>query len=90
MKPHEVIKFVKTIYETDEFIPLHAPLFSGNEKAYLMDVIDSTFVSSVGQYVDKFETMITQITGAKYAIATVTGTSALHSCLILAGVEKEL
>jgi perosamine synthetase len=89
MKPDEVIKFVKTIYETDEFIPLHAPLFSGNEKAYLMDVIDSTFVSSVGQYVDKFETMITQITGAKYAIATVNGTSALHSCLILAGVEKE-
>ena len=88
MKPHEVIKFVKTIYETDEFIPLHAPLFSGNEKAYLMDVIDSTFVSSVGQYVDKFETMITQITGAKYAIATVNGTSALHSCLILAGVDK--
>ena len=88
MKSHEVIKFVKTIYETDQFIPLHAPLFSGNEKAYLMDVIDSTFVSSVGQYVDKFETMITQITGAKYAIATVNGTSALHSCLILAGVEK--
>ena len=88
MKPDEVIKFVKTIYETDQFIPLHAPLFSGNEKAYLMDAIDSTFVSSIGQYVDKFETMITQITGAKYAIATVNGTSALHSCLILAGVEK--
>lgn len=88
MRSEEVIKFIKSVYETDQFIPLHAPLFSGNEKAYLMDVIDSTFVSSVGQYVDKFETMITKITGAKYAVATVNGTSALHSCLILAGVEK--
>jgi aminotransferase in exopolysaccharide biosynthesis len=54
-----------------------------------MDAIDSTFVSSVGRYVDRFEEMMTQYTGASYAIATVNGTAALHMCLILAGVKRD-
>lgn len=69
------------------FIPLHAPVFEGREKEYLLDVIDSTFVSSVGEYVDRFEAMLCELTGAKYAIACVNGTAALEMCLILAGVK---
>ncbi|MCU4158146.1 LegC family aminotransferase [Carboxylicivirga sp. A043] len=88
-KYHQLIKFIRNAYSTPEaFIPLHEPRFSGNEKAYVADAIDSTFVSSVGEYVNRFEQMMCDITGAKYAIATVNGTSALHVALQLAGVEK--
>ncbi len=82
-----VINFVRSLYQTTEFIPLHEPKFIGNEKAYLIDCIDSTFVSSVGKYVDKFEQLMAEYTGAKYAIATVNGTAALHIALKLAGVN---
>ena len=83
-----VINFIRSVYEdADGFIPLHAPFFGGNEKKYLLDTIDSTFVSSVGAYVNKFEEMMTEITGAKYAIATTNGTTALHLALIVAGVK---
>ena len=64
-----------------------SPRFIGREKKYVIDAIDSTFVSSVGKYVDRFEEMICEITGAKYAIATVNGTCALHVALKLAGVQ---
>jgi len=83
----EFVHFVRELYQTNDFIPLHAPQFRGNEKEYLLDTIDSTFVSSVGAYVDQFEERVAQYTGAKYAIATVNGTSALHIALKLAGVE---
>jgi len=73
--------------EERSFIPLHEPVFIGNEKKYLTDCIDSTFVSSVGQYVNDFEQGITEYTGANYAIAVVNGTAALHLSLIVAGVE---
>ncbi|MCQ8118242.1 LegC family aminotransferase [Methylomonas rosea] len=81
------IRLVREIYQTNDFIPLHEPRFAGNEKQYLLDVIDSTFVSSVGPYVSQFETKIAEYTGAKHAIATVNGTSALHVALLLAGVK---
>lgn len=81
-----VIEFIRSLYPNRDFIPLHEPHFGGNEKKYLTDCIDSTFVSSVGKYVDKFEEMIRDFTGAKYAIATVNGTAALHVALKLAGV----
>ena len=68
-------------------IPLHAPVFAGREKEYVADCIDSTFVSSVGAYVDRFEEMIRDYTGAAHAVAVVNGTAALHMCLILAGVK---
>ena len=82
----KVIDFIRSLYPNRDFIPLHEPYFPGNEKKYLADCIDSTFVSSVGKYVDKFEEMIRDFTGAKYAIATVNGTAALHAALKLAGV----
>ena len=85
----ETIKFIRSTFNTSEFIPLHEPRFIGNEKKYLNECIDSTFVSSVGKFVDKFEQVIADYTGAKYAVATVNGTSALHVSLILAGVQKD-
>ncbi len=85
----EIISFIQSIYKTNEFIPLHAPSFNGNEKSYILETIDSTFVSSVGKFVDKFEEIIKEYTGAKFAIATVNGTAALHMSLILAGVRKD-
>jgi len=81
------VKYVQDFYGTKDFIPLHEPRFVGNEKKYLIDTIDSTFVSSVGAYVDEFEKKVAEFTGFKYAIATVNGTSALHAALILAGVQ---
>lgn len=85
----KTIKFIKDLYKTDNFIALHEPRFRGNEKAYLNQCIDSTFVSSVGRFVNNFEEEISKYTGAKYAIATVNGTSALHTSLILANVTKD-
>ncbi len=84
----ETIDFIRAHYESTEFIPLHEPYFAGNEKAYLNECIDTTFVSSVGKFVDKFEADIAQFTGAKYAVATVNGTAALHIALQLAGVQR--
>jgi len=83
----DVTDFIKKIYNTQDFIPLHEPRFIGKEKEYLTDCIDSTYVSSVGKYVDEFEKKIRDYTGAKYAVATVNGTAALHTTLILAGVK---
>ncbi|HCM14388.1 MAG TPA: aminotransferase DegT [Candidatus Cloacimonas sp.] len=82
-----VIDFIRSLYPNRDFIPLHEPYFGGNEKKYLADCLDSTFVSSVGKYVGIFEEMIRDFTGAKYAIATVNGTAALHVALKLAGAE---
>ena len=82
----KLINFIRSMYG-DDFIPLHEPRFSGNEKKYLNECIDSTFVSSVGKFVDRFEEMICDYTGAKYAVATVNGTSALHTGLLMADVE---
>ena len=83
----EFINLVRNHYNSkEEFIPLHAPVFKGNEVKYVTDTIHSTFVSSVGSYVDRFEEMIKTITGSKYAIATVNGTSALHIALHAIGI----
>ncbi|MDO6595877.1 LegC family aminotransferase [Oceanihabitans sp. 2_MG-2023] len=84
----DTINFIKELYNTDQFIPLHEPRFVGNEKKYLNECIDSTFVSSVGKFVDQFEADVAKYTGAKYAIATVNGTAALHIALLMAGVEQ--
>lgn len=83
------INFTRTLYnEQKAFIPLHAPHFQGNEKKYLNECIDSTFVSSVGAFVDEFELKMAEYTGSKYAIVCVNGTSALQMALHLAGVES--
>ena len=68
---------------------LHEPTFSGNEWDYLKECLDSTFVSSVGKFVDRFESDLAQYTGAKYVVATVNGTAALHIALKLAGVMQD-
>lgn len=88
MTHQDIVAFIRDFYQTTEFIPLHEPKFVGNEKAYVLDCIDSTFVSSVGKYVDRFEQMMADYTGAKYAVATVNGTAALHIALKLAGVNQ--
>jgi perosamine synthetase len=85
----DVISFIQDTYKTKEFIPLHEPKFVGNEKKYLNECIDSTFVSSVGKFVDEFEEKIANYTGAKYAIASSNGTSALHISLLLADVGQD-
>ena len=81
----ETVTFAQEIFG-NEFIPLHRPVFEGNEKKYMTDCIDSNFVSSVGVKVTEFENMIAEFTGSKYAIATVNGTSALHIAIKLADV----
>jgi aminotransferase in exopolysaccharide biosynthesis len=85
----DIISFIQGLYKPAEFIPLHAPAFNGNERKYVLETIDSTYVSSVGKFVDKFEEEIKNYTGSKFAIATVNGTAALHMSLILAGVKKD-
>jgi len=85
----DIADFIKVQFPGQEFVPLHVPLFIGNERKYVMDTLDSTFVSSVGAYVDKFEAMMCDITGAAHAIAIVNGTNALHMALLLADVERD-
>jgi perosamine synthetase len=81
------VDFIRDFYQSSAFIPLHEPRFRGKEKEYLIDTIDSTFVSSVGAYVDRFEEMMQSITQTRKAIAVVNGTAALQVALRLAGVK---
>jgi len=84
----EIISFIRELYKQPEgFIPLHAPVFGGNEKKYLNECIDTTYVSSIGDFVNKFEDEIANFTGVKRAVSCVNGTSALHLALKLVGVE---
>lgn len=83
-----LIKFVQEQYASKRSIPLHAPVFCGREREFLIDTINTTFVSSVGSYVDQFERDVAAFTGSAQAVAVVNGTSALHVALILAGVER--
>ncbi|GHC58418.1 LegC family aminotransferase [Ulvibacter litoralis] len=84
-----IADFIRTSFKKDtEFIALHEPIFEGNEIKYSNDAIKSTFVSSVGKYVDEFEEEIAKYTGATKAVACVNGTSALHLALLIGGVEK--
>lgn len=86
----EITKFIRSVYqEPQAFIPLHDPRFIGNEKKYLNECIDSNFVSSVGKFVGQMEQLCAEYTGAKYAVAAMNGTAALHIALQLAGVQRE-
>lgn len=85
---NKLIDFVKQLYGTNEFIPLHAPTFSGNENKYVTETINSTFVSSVGEFVTRFEKDIEKYTGTAKAVATVNGTAALHTALYMSGVKR--
>jgi aminotransferase in exopolysaccharide biosynthesis len=86
---NKLVGFIRDYYQTNELIPLHAPIFSGNEKNYVLETIESTYVSSIGSFVDRFEKNIAKYTSSPRAIATVNGTAALHICLLLAGVERD-
>lgn len=84
-----IISFIKKLYPNKTYIPLHEPIFVGNERKYVLDAIDSTFVSSIGEYVNRFEKMMAEVAGTKYAIAVVNGTAALHISLILSDVKQD-
>lgn len=81
-----LIQFIREQYATNEFIPLHAPIFLGREREFLIDTIDSTFVSSVGAYVDRFESEMAVFTGSPKAVAVVNGTAGLHAAMLVCGV----
>lgn len=86
---NNITTFIHNLFGTDEFVPLHAPLFIGNEKKYLAECIDTTFVSSVGKFVDRFEELVACYTGSKRAVVCVSGTNALHMGMLLVGVERD-
>ena len=85
----KVISFIKDLYGNMDFTPLSVPVFIGNEKKYLNECIDTTFVSSVGKFVDRFENDMAAYTGAKRAVVCVSGTNALHMAMMLVGVERD-
>lgn len=86
----DIVQFIRQIYNKPEgFIALHAPIFAGNEKKYLNECIDTTFVSSVGKFVDQLEEMVADYTGAQKAVVCVNGTNALHMAMMLLGVKRD-
>jgi len=85
-----IVSFIRELYgEQEAFIPLHAPIFAGREKELLVDCIDSTFVSSVGEYVGRFEEMVREYSGASDAVAVVNGTCGLTAALTVVGVQRD-
>ena len=83
----DIIRFIKSNFKTESFIPLHTPCFTGNEKKYLNQCIDSTYVSSVGSFVNMFEDKMNKITQTNKTTAVVNGTAALQVGLRLVGVK---
>lgn len=86
---HDVVSFIHELYGTEGMVPLHVPTFRGNEKKYLNECIDTTFVSSVGKFVDRFEEMMVDYTGTQKAVVCVNGTNALHMAMLLVGVDRD-
>ena len=89
MEFKKVTDFIHELYGAQDFVPLAVPVFIGNEKKYLNECIDTTFVSSVGKFVDRFEEDTAKYTGCKRAVVCVSGTNALHMSLMLVGVERD-
>ena len=89
MSYEKIVDFIHHLYGGQDFVPLSVPVFIGNEKKYLQECIDTTFVSSVGKFVDRFEEDMTHYTGCKRAVVCVSGTNALHMSLMLAGVKRD-
>ncbi len=87
----DIVDFIRNHYDAKdgETVMLHAPTFAGNEKKYLNECIDSTFVSSVGSFVNRFEKEIAEFTGAAKAVVCVSGTNALHMAMMLVGVQRD-
>ena len=84
----KIINFIQEVFNSKNEIGLHEPTFIGNEKEYLSKTIDSTFVSSVGQFVNDFEINISKFINSKYAVATSSGTTALHTALLISGCDR--
>lgn len=89
MEFKKITDFIHDLYGAQDFVPLAVPVFIGNEKKYLNECIDTTFVSSVGKFVDRFEEDTARYTGCKRAVVCVSGTNALHMSLMLAGVKRD-
>lgn len=89
MEFKQIIDFIHDLYGSQDFVPLAVPKFIGNEKKYLNECIDTTFVSSVGKFVDRLEDDMAAYTGAKRAVVCVSGTNALHMSLMLVGVKRD-
>lgn len=87
VKFERILGIIRSRYPGDGTLPLHAPVFEGNEREYLMETVDTTIVSSIGRYVDRFEEMMADITGARHCVAAVNGTCALEMALLVCGVE---
>ena len=88
MKTDTFNSFVRDLYQSkDKFVPLHVPVFNGNEKEYLLETIDSTFVSSVGKFVDQVESFLADYTKTSKGVAVVNGTAAIQVALRLVGVS---
>ena len=85
----KTIGFIKEVFGNQEFTPLAVPVFAGNEKKYMEECIDTTFVSSVGKFVDRFENDMAAYAGCKKAVVCVSGTNALHMSMMLVGVERD-
>lgn len=85
----KTIGFIKEVFGNQEFTPLAIPVFAGNEKKYMEECIDTTFVSSVGKFVDRFENDMAAYAGCKKAVVCVSGTNALHMSMVLVGVERD-
>ena len=85
----KTIGFIKEVFGNQEFTPLAVPVFAGNEKKYMEECIDTTFVSSVGKFVDRFESDMAAYAGCKKAIVSVSGTNALHMSMMLVGVKRD-
>ncbi len=81
------ISYVRDIYSSKDEIPLHEPIFIGNEFKYVNETIKSTYVSSIGEYVETFEKLIEKYTSTTKAVATVNGTTALHVALKISGIK---
>ena len=85
---NHITDFIRQLYDTNQFIPLHEPCFTAEERRNLLECIDSTIVSSVGGFVDKFEEKICDFTGASHAVAVVNGTQALQMALHIVGANN--
>jgi aminotransferase in exopolysaccharide biosynthesis len=84
----KTVSFIRDKFNNEnEIIPLHEPKFIGNEKEYILNALDSSYVSSIGQYVNQFEDLICEYTGSEYVVATINGTSALDIALLVASLE---
>ena len=89
MSYKHITDFIHQLYGAQDFVPLHVPTFAGNEKKYLQECIDTTYVSSVGKFVDRFEEEVAKYTGAAAAVVCVSGTNALHMAMMLVGVKRD-